>query len=138
MLAPLSDIRGNEQHIQDGLWRINLNSCRQWLSDAGASQCWPNGVDFDFVGLIAQNGDHVALQLNNGNGDGSDACYCVRVETNGGSGGATIYSSNIALAPGHRYSYSLLFDEVGDTFACSLLTALLGGAARSQIISVAS
>jgi hypothetical protein len=50
----------------------------------------------------------VVLQLNNG-----QPSYCVRVETNGTNG--VQRSPNITLTPGHRYSFSLLFDESGGT-----------------------
>src|SRR6202044_2223830 len=69
-----------------------------------------SGQDFDYVSLTDWNGNYVILELNNGDADGLGGCYCVRIETDGNG---TIYSSNTAITPGHRYSYSLLFDEVG-------------------------
>jgi hypothetical protein len=48
----------------------------------------------------------VALQLTNGS-----PCYCVHIETVGG-GGFIGRSANIAIVPLHRYSFSLLFDEI--------------------------
>src|SRR6202522_4515655 len=76
-----------------------------------------SGQDFDYVSLTDWNGNYVILELNNGDADGLGGCYCVRIETNGNG---TIYSSNTAITPGHRYSYSLLFDEVGGTAKLAL------------------
>jgi hypothetical protein len=47
----------------------------------------------------------VILQFNNGN-----PCYCVDMETNGTNGSHR--SSTIPVTQGHRYSFSLLFDEI--------------------------
>jgi hypothetical protein len=45
-------------------------------------------------------------------------CYCVDVETNGAVGFHR--SGTIAVTPGHRYSYSLLMDEIGGTAKAAL------------------
>jgi len=103
----------------------------------GPANAGTSGVDFAFVDLIAQNGDYVTLQLNNGDANGSGTCYCVRVETNGGSGGSTIYSSNITLTPGHRYSYSLLFDEAGGTAKLAIYDPGNGFAQVGSTVTVA-
>ena len=96
-----------------------------------------DGADFALVSLFARNGDYVILQLNNGNGNGSGTCYCVRVETNGASGGSTISSSNITLTPGHRYSYSLLFDEAGGTAKLAIYDPSNGFAQVGSTVTVA-
>jgi hypothetical protein len=75
------------------------------------------GQNFDYVTLNDVNGHYVVLQLNNGNGDGAGGCYCVRIETDGSG---IVHSSNTAVTPGHRYSYSLLFDEAGGTSKLAL------------------
>ena len=103
----------------------------------GPASVGTNAVDFALVSLIARNGDYALMQLNNGNGDGSGECYCVRVETNGGSGGSTIYSSNITLTPGHRYSYSLLFDETGGTAKMAIYDPSNGFAQVGSTVTVA-
>jgi hypothetical protein len=48
----------------------------------------------------------VILQLTNGS-----PCYCVHIETNGARGFMG-RSEGIAIVPAHRYSFSLLFDEI--------------------------
>ena len=68
------------------------------------------GRDFDMVVLGDELGHYAVLQLNNGDADAAGGCYCVRIETDGNG---TLHSSNTAITPGHRYSFSLLFDEVG-------------------------
>jgi hypothetical protein len=68
-----------------------------------------NGQNSDLVLLNDTNSSAaVVLQLNNG-----QPSYCVRIETNGTHG--VQRSPNITLAPGHRYSFSLLLDESGGT-----------------------
>ena len=69
-----------------------------------------SAANFDYVLLGDSNGHYAILQLNNGNGNGTGSCYCVRLETDGNG---TLQSSNTPITPGHRYSYSLLFDEAG-------------------------
>ena len=103
----------------------------------GPANAGTNGVDFALVNLIAQNGDYVILQLNNGDANGSGTCYCVRVETNGGSGRSNIYSSTIPLTPGHRYSYSLLFDETGGTAKAAIYDPSNGFAQVGSTVTVA-
>ncbi|HKW64951.1 MAG TPA: hypothetical protein VJN89_20515 [Candidatus Acidoferrum sp.] len=55
----------------------------------------------------------VILQFNNGN-----PCYCVDMETNGINGSHR--SSTIPVTQGHRYSFSLLFDEINGTAKLAL------------------
>jgi hypothetical protein len=69
-----------------------------------------SGANFDYVLLGDANGHYAILQLNNGNANGTGSCYCVRLETDGNG---ALQSSNTTITPGHRYSYSLLFDEAG-------------------------
>jgi hypothetical protein len=103
----------------------------------GPANSGHNGGNFAKVSLIARNGDYVILQLNNGNADGSGNCYCVRIETNGGSGGGTIYSSPIKVSPNHRYSYSLLFDEVGGVAKLAMYDPSNGFAQVGTTLTVA-
>ena len=66
-----------------------------------------SGKNVDMVLLNDTNSAAaVVLQLNNGN-----PCYCVRVESNGTNGSQR--SANIVITAGHRYAFSLLFDEIG-------------------------
>ena len=69
-----------------------------------------SAANFDYVLLGDSNGHYATLQLNNGNANGAGSCYCVRLQTDGSG---TLQSSNTPITPGHRYSYSLLFDEAG-------------------------
>jgi len=103
----------------------------------GPANAGGNGVNFGLVTVVARNGDYVTLELNSGNGDGSGQCYCVKLETNGGSGGNTIYSSNVALTPGHRYSFSLLFDETGGTAKLAMFDPSNGFAQVGSIVTAA-
>lgn len=56
----------------------------------------------------------VILQFNNGN-----PCYCVDMETNG-TNGSHRTSTTIPVSQGHRYSFSLLFDEITGTAQLAL------------------
>jgi hypothetical protein len=102
----------------------------------GPANVGKHAGNFALVSLIARNGAYVFLELNNGNGDGSGECYCVRVKTNGGSSGGTIYSSNITLTPGHRYSYSLLFDETGGMAKLAIYDPSIGFAQVASTVTV--
>ncbi len=69
---------------------------------------------FDFVGLFDNSGSgHFAvMQMRNGNCDGSGTVYGLRIETDGSG---ILHSPCITVTPGHRYSYSFLFDETNGT-----------------------
>ena len=117
------------------------------VSDAGASTVVANGFitfgepnatfagkDFDLVVLGDPNGHYAVLQLNNGDADGAGGCYCVRIETDGNG---TLHSSNTAITPGHRYSFSLLFDEVGGVSKLALFDPSNGFAQVGSTMMVA-
>lgn len=63
-------------------------------------------MDLVVLGDSSLQGGDVVLQLTNG-----DPCYCVHIETVGG-GGFIGRSADIEIVPLHRYSFSLLFDEI--------------------------
>jgi len=69
-------------------------------------------MDLVILGDSSPQGGYVVLQFNNGftNGTGS-LCYCVHIETVGVIGFMG-RSANIEIVPLHRYSFSLLFDEI--------------------------
>jgi hypothetical protein len=56
----------------------------------------------------------VILQFNNGN-----PCYCVDLETNG-TNASHRTTTTIPVTQGHRYSFSLLFDEINGTAKLAL------------------
>jgi hypothetical protein len=72
---------------------------------------WANlGFGGGYMDLVvledsSPRGGYVVLQLTNG------PSYCVRIET-AGDNGFMGRSSNILIVPLHRYSFSLLFDEI--------------------------
>ncbi len=63
-------------------------------------------MDLVLLGDSSPQGGYVVLQLTNGN-----PCYCVHIETVGVSGFMG-RSADIEIVPLHRYSFSLLFDEI--------------------------
>jgi hypothetical protein len=73
---------------------------------------WPDlGFNGGFMDLVVLEDSglppgEIILQLTNGN-----PCYCVHIETIGANGFVG-RSADIAIAPAHRYSFSLLFDEI--------------------------
>ena len=93
-----------------------------------------SAADFDYVFVEDGNGHYAVLDLNNGNGDGTGACYCVRIETDGNG---ALQSSNTVVIPGHRYSYSLLFDEVGGISKLALYDPSNGFAQVGSTMTVA-
>ena len=90
--------------------------------------------NFDYVLLADTNNHYAVLELNNGNADGTGSCYCVRIQTDGSG---SLQSSNTAVTPGHRYSYSLLFDEVGGTSKLALYDPSNGFAQVGSTMTVA-
>jgi len=95
----------NSSSFQSGLRTVVANG----FITFGPANAGFNGQNSDLVLLNDTNSSAaVVLQLNNG-----QPSYCVRIETNGTNG--VQRSPNITLAPGHRYSFSLLFDESGGT-----------------------
>jgi hypothetical protein len=73
-----------------------------------------SGKYYDLVLLNDTNSAAaVILQFNNGN-----PCYCIDMETNGTNGSHR--SSTIPVTQGHRYSFSLLFDEITGTASLAL------------------
>jgi hypothetical protein len=63
-------------------------------------------MDLVVLGDSSLQGGYVVLQCTNGS-----PCYCVHIETVGG-GGFIGRSAGIEIVPLHRYSFSLLFDEI--------------------------
>jgi hypothetical protein len=63
-------------------------------------------MDLVVLGDSSPEGGYVVLQLTNGS-----PCYCVHIETVGVIGFMG-RSANIEIVPLHRYSFSLLFDEI--------------------------
>jgi hypothetical protein len=63
-------------------------------------------MDLVVLGDSSPQGGYVVLQLTNGS-----PCYCVHIETVG-VGGFIGRTAGIEIVPLHRYSFSLLFDEV--------------------------
>lgn len=95
-----------------------------------------NGHNWDFFILTsADSSATVVLQFNNGAGPGS--CYCLYVETNGGSGFIGRSTSTIAIAAGHRYAFSLLFDETNGTAKLALFDPSNGFAQVGSTITQA-
>jgi hypothetical protein len=100
----------------------------------GPPNAGPNGVAFAYVTMTDWNGHYVVLELNNGNANGQGNCYCVRIETDGNG---TLYSSNTPVTPGYRYSYSMLFDEVGGMTKLALFDPQNGYAQVGTTMTVA-
>jgi hypothetical protein len=90
------------------------------IATAVANGClipgWANGgtISGDVGDLVLLNDTAssaaVIMQLNNGNGVCGAGIYCLQIEVNGpvGFGRST---SGITLIPGHKYTFSLLFNE---------------------------
>jgi hypothetical protein len=110
---------GKQQVVSNGF--ITFNS-----ANGGTA----SGKPADMVLLNDTNSSAaVVLQFNNGN-----PCYCVFVETNGTGGSRR--SAGITLTPGHRYSFSLLMDEVAGVAKLAMFDPSAGFAQVGSTVSI--
>jgi hypothetical protein len=91
-------------YFPDGMQQVVVNGFITFgWADLGFSGGY---MDLVVLGDSSPQGGEVVLQFNNGS-----PSYNVHIETVGG-GGFIGRSADIAIVPLHRYSFSLLFDEI--------------------------